>query len=372
MLITSRSYMKKKILHISCGGLGHGGVSSVIFAITEPNKDKFDFDCVVFKKKCEQEDRFLEYGRLHRIDAYSVDGKRDLVEIIRRPFTMFWGIYKLCKKGKYDVVHAHNNDEEAICLLAARLAGVPLRIAHAHATKSPQKVGYIKRCMQMFNQKMIRYAANKYVGCSREACRDYFGDADAQVIYNAVDLETHNIANKCPHKGIQFIHVGRYTYAKNQEYIIKVFKYIHNVLPEAKLWLIGFGEDENKLSSMIRENDLLDCCELIPGNSVNIPDYYAKADYMIFPSRFEGFGIVLLEAQAMGVECFVSEAIQKEVDLNLLHYLSLKDEPQKWADYIIEQIMNKKGQRKQLSVMRLQEYSMQTISQKYEELYNTK
>lgn len=363
--------MKKKILHISCGGLGHGGVSSVIFAITEPNKDKFDFDCVVFRKECEQEVRFLQYGRLHRIDAYSVDGKRDLIEIIKRPFTMFWGIYKLCKKEKYDVVHAHNNDEEALCLLAARLAGVPLRIAHAHNTKSPRKAGIIKKCLQKINQKMIRFVANKYVGCSREACSDYFGDVDAQVIYNAIDLETYNIENKCVHEEIQFIHVGRYTYQKNQEFIIKVFKCIHNVFPETKLWLIGFGEDENKLSIMISENDLLDCCELIPGNSVNIPDYYAKADYMIFPSRFEGFGIVLLEAQAMGVECFVSEAVQKEVDLNLLHYLSLKDEPQIWADYIIGQIKNRKGQRKQLSVIRLQEYSMQTISQKYEELYNT-
>ena len=55
--------MKKKILHISCGGLGYGGVSSVIFSIVEKLYSRFDFECIVFKKRCNREREFLKYGK---------------------------------------------------------------------------------------------------------------------------------------------------------------------------------------------------------------------------------------------------------------------------------------------------------------------
>lgn len=361
--------MKKKVLHISCGGLGHGGVSSVIFSIVEPLKEEFDFGCVVFKKKCDQEERFEKCGKLYRIDAYSIDGKRNYWEIIKRPFALFFGIYKICKKEKYDVVHAHNNDDEALCLLAAKLAGVPIRIAHSHNTKSPQKQSLLKRIIKSINRKMIRRTANRLVGCSQEACRAYFGDAEAKVVYNAIDLQTYNIRNKKEHEGLAFIHVGRYTYQKNQVFIIDIFKHLHVLMPEANLSLVGFGEDKAILQQKIKEYKLQDCCTLIPGDIVNIPECYAKSDYMIFPSRFEGFGIVLLEAQAMGIECFVSEAIQKDVDLGLLHYLSLSDPSEKWAEEIVAHIKKRNNRNYCPSEERLQEYSIYTISKRYANLY---
>ena len=55
--------MRRKVLHISCGGLGSGGVSSVIFSIVKQLHNRFDFECIVFKKKCNKEDEFLKYGK---------------------------------------------------------------------------------------------------------------------------------------------------------------------------------------------------------------------------------------------------------------------------------------------------------------------
>ena len=51
--------MKRKVLHISCGGLGSGGVSSVIFSILKKLNNRFYFGCIVFKNKCNKEDDLI-------------------------------------------------------------------------------------------------------------------------------------------------------------------------------------------------------------------------------------------------------------------------------------------------------------------------
>mgnify|MGYP000366456599 FL=1 len=88
--------------------------------------------------------------------------------------------------------------------------------------------------------------------------------------------------------------------------------------------LVGFGEDKEKLKNLIHELNLDESVDLIPGDKVDVSEKYDEADYMIFPSIYEGFGIVLLEAQAKRIPCFVSEAIQKEVDAGLLNYIKFK------------------------------------------------
>lgn len=99
--------------------------------------------------------------------------------------------------------------------------------------------------------------------------------------------------------------------------------------------LVGFGEDKEKLKNLIHELNLDESVDLIPGDKVDVSEKYDEADYMIFPSIYEGFGIVLLEAQAKRIPCFVSEAIQKEVDAGLLNYIKLSETPEKWAEKIL-------------------------------------
>ena len=131
--------MNEKVLHVSCGGLGYGGVSSVILSIVESLHDTFEFGCVVFNSRGGREKIFEKYGNIYRINAYSVNGKRKISEIIFRPFRLYSGIKRICRDNHYDVIHCHNNTEEGICLLAAKHAGIPIRIAHSHNTTSPKK-----------------------------------------------------------------------------------------------------------------------------------------------------------------------------------------------------------------------------------------
>ena len=131
----------KKILHVSFGGLGRGGVSSVIFSIVQPLYKKFNFSCVVFGKKCEREEEFLQYGKLFRVKCYT--GK--FLEKIFRSAILYDGICKICKKHKFNVIHVHNFPDAGIVLKAAKKAGVNVRIVHSHTTATTRKVGFLKR-----------------------------------------------------------------------------------------------------------------------------------------------------------------------------------------------------------------------------------
>ena len=104
---------KTKVLHVSYGGLGKGGVSSVIFSITESLTDRFDFDCVVFATKCNSEERFEKIGKLHRVNCY-IPGS--IIEKLIRPFRMYSEIKKICRREQYDAIHCHNGEEEAFAL----------------------------------------------------------------------------------------------------------------------------------------------------------------------------------------------------------------------------------------------------------------
>ena len=197
--------MKERILHVSCGGLGHGGVSAVIFSIVETLHDQFDFDCVVFKKRCEKEKLFQKYGKLFRIEAYNDDGKRHIGELLLRPWRMYWGIYKICKTNKYKAIHCHNNTDEGICLLAAKCAGVPIRIAHSHNTPSPKKKNVLIKIYEYINRKLMAYAATDRIGCSEAACCYFFGKEKSKVVFNAVDLNKYRISERIYHDKLTFI-----------------------------------------------------------------------------------------------------------------------------------------------------------------------
>lgn len=362
--------MKEKVLHISCGGLGHGGISTVIFSIVETLHEQFDFDCVVFHGHGEREKLFQKYGRLFRIQTYTRSGKRKFFELLVRPIKLYYGTYKICKNNPYRAIHCHNNEDEGFCLLAAKRAGVPVRIAHSHNTASPKKKNTVTQMREWVNRKLIQYAATDRIGCSQKACEDFFGESkNTKVVYNAVDLSRYCANERTPHEKLTFIHVGRYTYQKNQEMAIRVFDKIRREKPNSRLLLVGYGEDKEKLEQQIQELGLESSVELIPGGQADVKELYAISDYMIFPSNYEGFGIVLIEAQAMGIPCFVSEAVQEEADVGLLTYIRLDKGDDGWARAILDYINKPKEVDVDMVASNLQKYSNEAIGKQYASVY---
>lgn len=358
---------KTRVLHISYGGLGKGGVSAVIFSIIENLGKRFDFGCVVFSQIGISEEKFKRIGKLHRVNCY-VPGS--IVEKIVRPFRMYRGVKKICLNERYDVIHCHNGEEEAFALLAAKHAGVKIRIAHSHNTNSPKKISFVKKIYYRILKKSINRNATQKVACSTQAARDFFGETDdVTIIPNSINLDYYYQDRKGEENRFRFVHVGRYDYQKNQEFIIDVFNVIHKKFSDSSLRLVGFGSDEQYLKEKTSELNLNDSVFFIPCDT-NILEEYKNADYMIFPSRYEGFGIVLIEAQAAGVYCFVSEAIQPEANAGSLQRLSLNDSAEAWANAVLtyhkehpKKIKNRKES--------YNKYRTEIVGEKYGELYES-
>ncbi len=336
-----------KVLQVSCGGLGKGGVQNVIMNICR-NMPQVHFDIIVFTDQRRYYDREFELlgGKIYRIPNYEGLSKiRCKIDYYIRFFRIFWKTYKLIKQdGPYDVIHCHNDFESGICNLAAYFAGVKIRISHAHTANNKLSrmniLGYIyKKALQ----KLMNLTTNVKVGCTEKAFTSVFGDRylaknNSYIIHNPIDLSKYE---KIYHeKGdkvcdINIVHVGRYEENKNQIFIVEVLPYILKEYPSARLWLIGSGEKYKEiLKEKVKTLRIESNVEFLQAES-NIKEILDNASLFIFPSISEGFGIVLLEAQAMEVPCLVSDSVPREADCGLCEFLSLNDKKEIWADKAI-------------------------------------
>ncbi len=361
--------LMKRVLHVSSGGLTPGGVGSVIFSIVESLHNEVNFDCVVFNRIGQREEEFEKYGDLHRIHCYPKKGKRDYFELLLRPLKLYFGVRRICKQGEYDVIHCHNQHDAWPCLLAAKHAGVPVRISHAHVGIDGRKRSRIESLLKKNALRLLNKYATLRVACAAEAGKLLFGENEFVLIPNCVDLNKYTRRGDLP-ENLNFVHVGRFTYSKNQDFVLESFAEICKEFPTAHLYLIGYGEafEVERLQEIIKRLGIEDQVEMVPGDVADIPSYYEKSKYMIFPSRFEGFGIVLIEAQAMQIECYASEVIPKEADVGLLHFMNLSDGAEKWAERIVADIKNGTG--KSLDMEKLSEFSNDSISKRYAAIYN--
>ena len=125
-----------------------------------------------------------------------------------------------------------------------------------------------------------------------------------------INAQVISISNPCPFPIIQnytkekntkiVLAVGRLTHVKGFDMLLQAWTHVHQFLPEWHLKIVGEGEDREKLSNFILNNNLTSSVELV-GNTNNIKDYYEQAEILCLSSHFEGFPMVLLEAQAFGL-----------------------------------------------------------------------
>lgn len=360
--------MRKRILHISYGALGNGGVTSVILSITESLSSYYDFDCVTFSQTNTRGHIFEKYGKIHYIKCYGQNGLKKIVEFLSRPIVMTYGIYKLCKNERYDIIHCHNGYDMAYCLLGAKLANVPKRIAHSHNAISPQKSNLFKRIYNSVLNRLVNNLSTDRVGCSSIACDALFKNNTSEVIFNSIDLTSYPW-KRIPHQGLNIVHVGRYNYQKNQSFIIDVVKCLHDNGVDLRVELIGFGEDERILKQRVEALDLENIIFFIDGRIANIHEAYTKADIMIFPSEYEGFGIVLIEAQATGCYCFASDVVPRDTNIGMIDFLPLNMGVKAWADRISNYWGSNHVHSYESIKTVLNKYDNKTISKQYQQLY---
>ena len=244
-------------------------------------------------------------------------------------------------------------------LVLAKNCGIENRIVHCHNTTCSNPLLNSLLLPLFYRLSTIRLA------CSEEAGNWLYKGRSYTVLNNAIDTEVfcfdelkRNLYRKELGLENQFIigHIGRINEQKNHEYLVRVFKKFHDHAPDSKLICIGEGALRPDLEQLISDLGLEEHVMLL-GEHKNVENLLDAMDCFVFPSKWEGLGMVLLEAQAGGLPCIASDAVPKEADMGLIKYLPLGN-MSPWC-HAIEDIKNREQNR-----CRDSELCIQTLKQK--------
>ena len=242
---------KIKILEIS-GGLSTEGIGVFLLNTFENiDKDRFQLDFAL-ATKYEQvfEERIKQQGgKIYRTFEIGEGIKGKIKHAIN--------LYKLLNREKYDVVHSHMDFFNGFNLFIVFLAGVPLRISHAHIANNSQ-LSLIQKIYYALMKIFIRLFSNKGLGCSDEA--NEFINGKGKVIYNGVDVDKFQKKDYCFPNDIRFdkdyknlITVGRIDNQKNPLYIVEIIYFLSKIRKDFHFYWIGTGSLYNEVKKKINE-----------------------------------------------------------------------------------------------------------------------
>jgi len=259
----------------------------------------------------------------------------------------------LRKRGPYDVVHSHLHWPTGYILRMAYQEGVPVRIAHSHqdTLRLDAEADIAHRWLRRFLTGWIRRYRTAGLACSRQAAAALFGRSaleapDVQVLPYGINFEPfHQEVDPAsvraelgiPPSALVIGHVGRITEQKNHRFLLQVFAEVARRNGNTWLLLVGEGELSSSIRSEVIRRGLGDRV-VFTGSRPDVPRLMLGAmDWFLFPSLYEGLGLVLVEAQAAGLPCVISDIIPPEADVvkHLVRRLPLSESAGKWADAVL-------------------------------------
>ena len=332
--------MKKiKVCHIVCG-LKAGGVETMIYNYcSHMNKNNYDWYLLYQHKPAEKNlKEFSKIGfKMSRISSKS-----------RHPFKNYKETKKFLKENDIDVVHCHMTLMNFIPLLAAKRIGIKIRICHSHNADTRKRNFVIKNIQQILKKINIKLSTN-LVACGKDAGIYMYDNKKYTIIKNAMDLEKYRF-NKQKRKkmrekyniageNIVIGHIGRFTKQKNHEFIIFLFQKLLQRDKNFILFLVGNGEEQEKIKKVVKERNLEDKV-IFAGIIDNAFEIYNLFDIFILPSLYEGMPVVSIEAQLSGLYSIFSSNIDKEALINISKVKMLDLELESWEKNILEIVNN--------------------------------
>ncbi|MBR4109669.1 MAG: glycosyltransferase [Oscillospiraceae bacterium] len=250
-------------------------------------------------------------------------------------------LLRLLRQERFDVVHIHGNScTVSIELLAAALAGCPVRIAHSHNTSCDHKKAH--RLLRPVFELLV----NGRLACGQEAGKWLFHKKSFQVLRNGIDLsgyaadETQRAAIRqqlgLTDNMLVLGHIGLFIPAKNHKFLMQIAKsFADRTDKDWKLLLLSDGPLMDEIRQCVDQLNLSDHIIFI-GRVPNTSGYLQAMDLFLLPSLHEGLPFVLVEAQASGLDALVSDQVSTEVDMTgNLQFLPI-DDPEIWADKILQ------------------------------------
>lgn len=243
---------------------------------------------------------------------------------------------------EYKIVHCHLDCMSAIPLEAAKRNNVPVRIAHSHNSNQTKDLKYPLKLY--YKNKISKYATHLFA-CSREAGKWMFNTNQFSVLPNAIDTKLYSFnedkRNKIRNElqlNNQLVvgHVGRFNSVKNHTFIIDIFNELHKIVPDSYLLLAGTGDLITEIKDKVNKLKLSDNVKFL-GLRADIPDLMQSMDVFVFPSLYEGLPVTLIEAQASGLPCIISDKVPIECrKTDLVQQISLEKSAKQWAEVLLK------------------------------------
>lgn len=353
-----------RVLHI-VGAIYPGGLENFIMNLYEKiDKEKFQFDVAVHLRK---ENDYTEKIRAMGGEVY------ELPRLTKAPLRSLQQLYRLVRRNQYPIVIRHTaNALVAPQLLVSRLAGART-ICHSHNETDPQKL------LHKLGRILMNVSVCDRIACSDKAGKWMFGKKDFKLVHNAIDIEKFTYSAQKEErirKEFQlgnkkvYGHIANFIESKNHGYLLRIFQELSELDKEAVFFCLGEGESRPEIEEEIKRLKLQDKV-ILTGIRKDVEDFMSCFDVLIFPSVFEGLPLTLIEAQAAGLPCLISDTITKEVVVTegLVEYLSIQEEPVKWAEKVVTMLSKEpkeKTRRCQLYSIKDAGYDMNTLAEWYE------
>ncbi len=326
-----------------------GGIQAdVMYPVRILSENDVHTDVMLFTDTvCFYEEEFSKRGNIYRIP---LQRKKTKLQRALSIVTNYFRVQREMRKffaahPDYDAIHARHLLLNAPCIVAAKKAGIPVRIAHCHMNKPTRKEYrerlhtriYLWLCARVLN----RCTTHRF-GVTEFAVEYMFGKGNGIVVKNpTVDLTKFDPKKYPPvdDGAIHLILVGSYSTRKNQQFALEVFHALLKQRSNSTMTFIGYprtADDDYlpKLKKYVADNGLSECVQFLPQDT-NVAEALSKSTFMLITSVHEGLPNVALEAQIMGVPCFVSTEVSRNCNCGICKFLPLAEGPEKWAEAII-------------------------------------
>lgn len=287
--------------------------------------------------------------------TFYIARKRDMLQNLKD-----WRHLLKDNKGEYTVTYFNEYSLSwFIPIILCRQSGLKVFV-HAH-NNMLHDCGIVIKMLHQIGKILLKKMDIVRLTNSNLSSKFMFGDTGGEIlIHNAISMERFGFNNNVRKRirkelGLKGKHVygfvGRIAYQKNPLYLIDVFCKIQEKDNTAMLILIGEGDLIDEVKAAVKEKDIVNKV-LILGSVSNVQEYYQAMDVFLLPSRFEGLGIVLIEAQAAGLPCITSSKVvpQEAKVTNLLKYLP-QEKSEEWANLAVDMAQREVDREKYKSII---------------------
>ena len=369
-------------MQIVAGGKEFNGIVSFLhqyYSHMDQNKVHFDF-FVVRENAFElhKDDPVFQDSAIYVLNAVKKNNRTDHIKMME-------GLDRLLSKEHFDVVHINTLSVGAHVPLihVCKKHHVQTIISHSH-NEYAKKIRFSKLAAHKLFMSYINRNADYLFACSLKAGECLFGKRGVRlgkfkIINNAVNLDMFDFSRETRERKrkeynisdstILIGQVGRLSTQKNQEFAIDIFDAFRKQVPDSRFWIVGQGADREKLENKVESLGLSEYVVFL-GQRGDVNDLLTAMDALLFPSLWEGFGTVAIEAQSTGLPILASDKISQEAAVtDLISFLPLNAAIPLWSEKLCDLTANRETRHSRKADLERSGFSIGDAAKKLEEFY---